>query len=350
MSLYKLRKQCGREWPAIAKAKESAVFKLDFIRQNILQAAGSSPLDSEDISVVVFGSLAREEWTSGSDLDWTLLIDGGADHEHAHTAARFREEVKESGLKQPGRTGIFGTLAFSHDLIHQIGGEDDSNRNTTRRMLLLLESRPINEPGAYDRVIRGVLNRYLENDFREFRLKVPRFLQNDLHRFWRTMCVDYANKYRDRAGEGWATRIVKLRMPRKLIFAAGLLTCFSCHPELLQQTKPDLVESPSVAAQVEYLRSYLHRPPLEIIAETLCRIGNLETTRQIMDSYDCFIAGMDDADKRDHLEKLPPKADETDKIFKEMIGFSRDFESGLQKLFFDNDPLLAKLTREYGMF
>ena len=32
---------------------------------------------SEDTSLVVFGSLARGEWTSKSDLDWTYLIDGG---------------------------------------------------------------------------------------------------------------------------------------------------------------------------------------------------------------------------------------------------------------------------------
>ena len=36
---------------------------------------------SEDTSLVVFGSLARGEWTSGSDLDWTYLIDGGAPNE-----------------------------------------------------------------------------------------------------------------------------------------------------------------------------------------------------------------------------------------------------------------------------
>jgi hypothetical protein len=37
---------------------------------------------SEDTSLVVFGSLARGEWTSGSDLDWTYLIDGGANSDH----------------------------------------------------------------------------------------------------------------------------------------------------------------------------------------------------------------------------------------------------------------------------
>ena len=37
---------------------------------------------SEDTSLVVFGSLARGEWTSGSDLDWTYLIDGQANSGH----------------------------------------------------------------------------------------------------------------------------------------------------------------------------------------------------------------------------------------------------------------------------
>ena len=33
-------------------------------------------------SVIAFGSLARKEWTSGSDVDWTLMIDGPADMDH----------------------------------------------------------------------------------------------------------------------------------------------------------------------------------------------------------------------------------------------------------------------------
>ena len=41
-----------------------------------LLSAGIRKYTSEDTSLVVFGSLARGEWTSGSDLDWTYLIDG----------------------------------------------------------------------------------------------------------------------------------------------------------------------------------------------------------------------------------------------------------------------------------
>ncbi len=205
MSLDELKKRCGRGWPAIDRARVAAEEKIVTLRRLLEQEESTrGKLDSEDISIVVFGSLARCEWTSSSDLDWTFLIDAGADHEHANTAHRFGELLKETGFTPPGPTGIFGNLAFSHNIIHQIGGPDDSNRNTTQRMLLLLESRPINRRDAYDRVIFGILRRYLQNDFREFRFKVPRFLLNDLHRFWRTMCVDYASKFRERSGQGWA--------------------------------------------------------------------------------------------------------------------------------------------------
>jgi UTP:GlnB (protein PII) uridylyltransferase len=46
---------------------------------------------SEDTSLVVFGSLARGEWTGGSDLDWTYLIDGQANSDHLRIAQKNRQ-------------------------------------------------------------------------------------------------------------------------------------------------------------------------------------------------------------------------------------------------------------------
>ena len=187
---------------------------------------------SEDTSLVVFGSLARGEGTSGSDLDWTYLIDGQANSDHLRIAQKINRLVRER-FSGPGATGTFGNLAFSHELIHQIGGQNDTNKNTTQRILLLLESAPIgNRTQAYDRVILGIINRYLEEDTHllshdSSRYRVPRFLLNDIVRFWRTMAVDFASKQRDREGSGWGLRNAKLRMSRKLIFASGLLVCFS---------------------------------------------------------------------------------------------------------------------------
>jgi predicted nucleotidyltransferase len=39
-----------------------------------MSSAALRRIDSED--AVVFGSLARGEFTAGSDIDWTLLVDG----------------------------------------------------------------------------------------------------------------------------------------------------------------------------------------------------------------------------------------------------------------------------------
>ena len=97
-------------------------------------------IDSDDISIVVYGSLARGEFTEGSDIDWTLLVDGIADPKHLDVARKVENIISEAGGKSPGREGTFGTLTFSHELVQQIGGQEDTNRNSTRRILLLLES------------------------------------------------------------------------------------------------------------------------------------------------------------------------------------------------------------------
>ena len=49
---------------------------------------------SEDTSLVVFGSLARGEWTSNSDLDWTYLIDGEANPDHLVIAQKIQKVLK----------------------------------------------------------------------------------------------------------------------------------------------------------------------------------------------------------------------------------------------------------------
>jgi len=97
-------------------------------------------LGDSDCSIVAFGSLARREFTSDSDLDWSLLIDGAARSSRKALSLKIEERLQELKWKKPNPAGAFGTLTFSHDLVHSIGGESDSNRNTTGRIVLLPES------------------------------------------------------------------------------------------------------------------------------------------------------------------------------------------------------------------
>jgi hypothetical protein len=348
MYLDRLRQELGRAWPHLEAARQAAGEVVHAIRKRL---ATGPALDSYDASLVVFGSLGRGEWTRASDLDWTLLIDGQADHEHALTAQHFGRLMEEMGLKKPGQTGVFGNIAFSHNIIHQIGGQDDSNRNTTQRLLLLLESRALGRDEAHERVMQGTLSRYLADEVRGNTYKVPRFLCNDMVRFWRTMAVDYAQKYRERAGGGWALRYVKLRMSRKLLFVAGLLTCFGCDPELLAQSdSPLLKDPPSMEALVAHLREYVRRPPLELLAEALARHAQPETAAAALDAYDTFLAHLDDANDRQHLEALNYADSERDPLFQVLQENSRTFQRALQQLFFRDSPVLFQLVQDYGVF
>ncbi len=172
------------ELPQLSRARELAEQKRSELGKQLAR------FNAEDTTITVFGSLSRDEFTEGSDIDWTLLVDGSADPHHQDVAHEISRHIQELQLKSPGREGTFGSLTFSHDLIHLIGGEDDTNRNTTRRILLLLESCPIGNADSYGRVLSNVLRRYLEEDrgiwYGSGRYKVPRFLLNDIVRYWRT--------------------------------------------------------------------------------------------------------------------------------------------------------------------
>ncbi|MEZ5394392.1 MAG: hypothetical protein R2724_16375 [Bryobacterales bacterium] len=104
---------------------------------------------SSEMTLVVFGSLARE-WTVGSDLDWTLLIDGQVDPKHLevtqHLAASSSLSATPGSRSSALGTRTFGNMAFSHPIVHHIGGESDTNRNVTQRILLLSESNRLGFP------------------------------------------------------------------------------------------------------------------------------------------------------------------------------------------------------------
>jgi predicted nucleotidyltransferase len=348
-SLDELEARLNANWAHLKDAREMATTK----RAELQRAL--KDLDSEDTSIVVSGSLARDEFTLGSDIDWTLLIDGSADPRHYDLTNKIADVISNISKKPVGREGTFGAMVFSHDLVHQIGGDDDTNRNTTRRLLLLLESQAVGRQDAYRRVVRNVLSRYLLEDrgfWHGSGYRVPRFLQNDFARYWRTMAVDFAYKLRTRSKKGWAIRNMKLRMSRKLIYVSGLLACYRCHLDYPGEDRKKVYGDEKRRPEViERLETIFQMTPLEILASVLVRYPHLdEASRKVLNSYDEFVGILADEKKRTHLENLKEEDADRDTLHQRARLLSHLFRDGLLSCFFDERSDLDALTKNYGVF
>jgi predicted nucleotidyltransferase len=345
-----LAEQLGAEWPALASGREKARVEIERIRETC------KDLVMPDTSLVVFGSLARAEYTDVSDVDWTLLVDGITIPEHLTVARQISDALAKLESKPPGRTGTFGNLASSHTLIHYIGGEDDTNVNTTRRSLLLLEACPVGGDEVFVRVRNSLLKRYLEEDLGLWRRstirKIPHFLLNDFARYWRTMAVDFADKQHDRFHEGFALRNIKLRLSRKLLYIAGLLACFRAQLELSDEKERIEFFSRGNSVQVaSYFRDLLDKTPLDITAETLTKFaGKPQAVAELFGAYDDFLAILGNKEKREHLEKLTPDKLETDSVYDEARKVSHRFRDAVEEIFLRSDNPIGELTIRYGVF
>lgn len=355
--LEALERRTGSKWDHLRMARDTSALE----RNEITKALDT--FSTADASIVVVGSLAREECTPGSDVDWTLLLDGMSKPQDEQLARDIRQVLDEIGKKQPGREGAFGTFVSSHDLIHRIGGETDTNMNTTRRILLLLESISIGRSDAHSRVLNNILFRYLEEDrglwFGSNPSKVPRFLFNDVARYWRTIAVDFAYKQRTRPDGGFALRNTKLRLSRKLLFLAGMLSCFDCHTRFKdQQERAEFYQRKPVEAVINRLRVVLSQPPLEILASSLAPYTAFDSSiKKLFTAYDEFIGMLADEthlssgkNKREHLDTLPVEKIEGDPVAKEARDISHRFRDAITEIFLTRDTELGKLTIEYGVF
>jgi predicted nucleotidyltransferase len=343
----RLKASLGEDWPAITESRAETEKCLEKLRAICERADVPG-----NTAVVCFGSLARGEWTSGSDVDWTLLVDGMSDPEHFLSVQRIAKAIHDSGLPGPGPTGTFGQLTSSHELIHHIGGSGDTNQNLTRRMLLLLESigLPTANSIVQERVVRAALERYVVSDPAVSALgkpewRVPRFLLNDVVRYWRTIAVDYATKKWERAGHGWALRNVKLRMSRKLLFAKGLLLCFDCESGD-HSTANDQDVLKAIASRCFQLGRL---SPIDLLSQTMLDHDETLTARTIFGAYDEFLRTLNDPSQRDVLKKLDASTAVSDTLFLRLRDLSHEYSEGLERLFFDSNAFQS-LTRRYGVF
>jgi predicted nucleotidyltransferase len=350
-ALEALEQRLGARWEAIGRARIRTEEILAGLRDAL------EGLDDPDCSVVVTGSLGRGEANDGSDADWVLLVDGPTDPSHARLHREIAVKIRDFMRKDVGSTGTFGELVASHELVHYIAGTRDTNKNLTRRMLLLAESRAITNPLVRERVIRNVLSRYLDD--RPVSKKrepgrydpIPYFLLNDVVRYWRTVASDYASKMWERTHDGWAIRNIKLRFSRKLLFVWGLLASFSGKLFDDGTLQPSPTEDEFFLRLLDHIREQSEVTPLEMLARVASHESvTRETALRIFNAYDEFLAALADPETRDHLERISFDQPMEDKIYEPLRKSSSEFRKGVNALFFKEHPDLPNLIHDFGVF
>lgn len=94
-----LAERTSRQWTSINAARAQAAQKKQKLEAALAGFATS------DASIVVFGSLARDEVTWKSDLDWTLLVDGLANPQHLDVVLDIENALRDLDLEPPGGIG-----------------------------------------------------------------------------------------------------------------------------------------------------------------------------------------------------------------------------------------------------
>lgn len=302
-------------------------------------------LSAECVDVLGLGSMGRYEMSQASDLDFLVICNAGSGHDHAReqgVADELRQKAMPGvSLRPPGKTGLFGGTLNDSELYEIIGLDEDTNPTHSRRVLVLEESVSLSNPRMHDRLLRTMANRYIDA-IPLGQYKVPRFLVNDLARYWRQLTVDYQAKSES---EPSSLRRLKLIGPRKFTYASSVLALLTLELRDLdrQGIEDRLVDVFKAPPSLRFLSelTYLR----DEVGEVDGLAHGLEAIRAV-NEYSGLLANaswraqIESAKTREASDSLPE--------FQHARSIARRMQESLEGLFFS--PSLEKLTKKYLVF
>lgn len=249
---------------------------------------------SNSFSIILMGSFGRFESSSLSDLDYCIV------YENNINSTEKRPNIKELVESKVNKLFDIETRCFSEksydQILSNIGGFNDKSIDFTTRILILLESIPLNNNDLYANLVNNLCEIYLEENLREN--KYPLFLTNEIIRFWRTLCIDYRWK-KVETEKTWGDRNIKLRFSRKLL-------CFSSILLLMLLNRKDI--------DVQEFINFVHCPPSIKLMNIYNLVLNngltkndekvLKIIEEILIGYNEFLESISNAKIRDSLKKL----------------------------------------------
>jgi hypothetical protein len=316
-SLDGLATRAGISFPHLAEARALAARRITETSDDL---AASTP---DDVSVVMYGSWARGELTEASDNDWAILTpDGRTDDDDVKALAANCQAMFNEDGGAPGAQDIFGVPFAWSKLAKAIGLDEDDNANLTRRMLTLLESVALTGT-TLDQCRETILERYLRWGVKDHR--PPRFLLNDVIRYWRTICVDFEGKHKTTGGDDpkWVMRNAKLRTSRKMLFAGGLLPVLFCRLRELDDIGP-------------FLREQSAARPVDRVAWAFLEMGMVSEGARCLGAYDEWISMLQDAEFRARMAELRANTRDSSPEFASVRSVGDRVHASLTALLFES--------------
>jgi predicted nucleotidyltransferase len=348
--LAKASQQLEIKLPALEKAAKESEQTIKDFKNELNDFLGKEFLSKhkEDLKrtdVILLGSIARRESTVTSDCDYYIL-QHGVSPEVTRKLIEAAESARERlSIEKPSRQGMFGKIVIAANLYESIGLEIDTNTNMTQRILLLAESEAVTVGKTYNEVIDNILRRYCSdysptNQKKECPVKVPRYLLNDLVRYWRTMAVDFGTKRWETSKDETNVRLAKLMITRKILFAGPLATLLLVPKKVEKNEKLH-----------EYLIESFKPSPLTQLAGTVDLLNETSKTalKNLLRSYDEFIKIISSKEEKRILEGHGEGKGQKSETWEKCKKLGDTTQKSLEAIFCD-DELFKGNFRKYGVF
>lgn len=215
-----------------------------------------------ELTIFAAGSYARQEASEFSDIDLFFLTSKKQQEIPELNTNSLRlfgqviEAVEALDFPSFSNDGQYLVLLHTDDILENLGGRTDDHQNYfTARMLLLLEGHCLYGERVFDEVTTKIVESYFQ-DFPDHRDNFhPRFLLNDICRFWKTLLLNYENKrrFKSLAGlieldEAAKKEQEKLKIKQKVrnfkLKYSRMTTCFATIAAL--GSHPDKIEAQTV--------------------------------------------------------------------------------------------------------
>lgn len=273
------------------------------------------------LTIIAAGSLARLEASEFSDIDMFFFTSEDVDDPRTKELKLFGKLINvidQLGFPKFSSDCKYLSIISSKDMFKNLGSSDDDHQNFfTARMLLLLESKCLYGEREYEKLIDSVIKYYYRDYDQHSENFRPKFLLNDICRYWKTILLNYENKISKKkpthqcANEESEEERIKRKVHNFKLKYSRVTTCFATISAIGALEPP--VDSNKI-------KSLIYMTPRERLAEIP---KHLPETKQIVEDllgkYSSFIhkTGLSE----DKLNELFEDQDNAQKLFNEANEF-----------------------------